>query len=206
MLFLFLLLGSKPRLDDSHHSGPQEAGLYPETVPSPLPMFQSQKAQLVRDQGLPRGGGAASRALRSPCAASSGVAESQRGREPAAWRGWPRCWRSGRRAQWHLPGCPCGVAAQLCSPGGSAVWRGWPGYWRSGIGTRRHFLECSLEEVAWPYSPEGSAAALMGYPGPTDPGSAPGRARSLGTEALTQGMSSLGCEGGSWHLRGPGGR
>lgn len=91
------LLGSKSWLDASHHSGPQEAGLHPETVPSPLPKFQSQKAQLVRDQGLPRGGGAASRALRSPCAASSGVAENQRGRAPAAWRGWPRCWRSGRR-------------------------------------------------------------------------------------------------------------
>lgn len=53
MLFLFLLLGSKSRLDASHYSGSQEAGLYPETVPSPLPKFQSQKAQLVRDQGLP---------------------------------------------------------------------------------------------------------------------------------------------------------
>lgn len=56
LLFPFLLLGSKSHLDVSHHVGSQEARLHSETVPSPFPKFQSQKAQLVGDQGLPRGG------------------------------------------------------------------------------------------------------------------------------------------------------
>lgn len=44
LLFPFLLLGSKSHLDVSHHVGSQEAGLHSETVPSPFPKFQSQKA------------------------------------------------------------------------------------------------------------------------------------------------------------------
>lgn len=153
------------------------------------------KASLEEGQQLPW-------ALRSPCGASSGFAESQRGRESAAWREWPGCWRSGKRAQRHLLGCPFGVVAWLCCPGGSAAWSGWPRCWRSGRGAQRHLLGRLLGAGAWPYSPEGSAAAPRGRPGPSAPGPTLGRVGSLGAEAGPQG---LGWEEGWSRPRAPGG-
>uniref|UniRef100_A0A452UKS3 Dynein axonemal assembly factor 1 n=1 Tax=Ursus maritimus TaxID=29073 RepID=A0A452UKS3_URSMA len=56
-----------------------------------------------------------------------------------------------------------------------------------------------------PAVPGESAAAPRGHPEPTAPESTPGRAGSLVVEAWPQGMPDLGCEGGWWRLRGPGG-
>ena len=152
-------------------------------------------------KGSPKVGEQLSWALRSPCGASSGVVESRRGQVSVAWRGWPGSWRSGKTGEPHLSGGSFVVAAGSHHPGGSAARRAW----QSGRGMRRPLLGHPLGLAAWPYSPGGSAAALRGHPEPTAPESTPGRVGSPGVVAWPQMTSGLGCEGGWWHLRGPGG-
>lgn len=94
-------------------------------------------------KGLPEAGEQLPWALRSPCGASSDVAESQRGRAPAARSMGPGRQSSGMRAPQSLPGCPFGTAAQWYSSGWSTAPGSPPG--RAG----------SQEGKAWPQGVSG---------------------------------------------------
>lgn len=129
LLFLFVRPGSKSFLGVSQSQWPSGGRkvctlrlfhLY-------FLSFSYRRHSGSRTEGSPEVGEQLPWALRSPCGASFVVAESQRGQAPAAWSGWPGCWRSGKRGQRRLLGCPFGVRAWQCSPGGSAAWRGWLG-------------------------------------------------------------------------------